>query len=630
MRRRFLSLVAAAILFWGGPAQALKLVAPLDRVVVQEKTLRVHGTGAEGSQVRIQVESATQTGEAVARLDKGNLFEVAIPLAPGLNRITVGGESREVFLAGSGKAPPGFSSQRLHGGDLGRCGDCHEPDLGLRKGGYPGVCLTCHVVASANPDQPEGPDRNLHFRANIAKCGRCHEPHASRDAKLLRGSSESLCGECHPKLKGNDETHAAYGEGGCTACHDAHFSGYPSILRGKIATVCQECHDQGAGPGVRHAPLGKGRACATCHDPHGSADDLLASAPKAQCGACHAEVLRAGHKDELGACAECHDAHGAPGKGLLRADLAERCAECHDGVGSGKTVHGALEKGCQGCHDPHRDGDTARAAAACGTCHDPAKSPEMASLHGGLDLPPATCSGCHPAHASKEDRLVRAALHYPLTQGKCAACHGKGTERTLRPAGAAACRGCHPFEKEMARKGERLHEPVADGDCSACHDPHMSKRSGLLRAAQAETCGECHDLPAPGGGREPHAAAETCSDCHRPHGGGTGAFLAARPDELCAGCHDGPPPGAERHPALEDGCLTCHAPHGGYASASLREPQKDLCLECHDDPARGPSQAHRSTDRGCATCHEPHASDSPHFLREERSAAAPAARPASQ
>lgn len=622
-------LAAALTLAWGLPAHALKLVAPVDKTVVQGSSVRVHGFGQQGSEVRVRVEGGGKASEASARLDAGSIVEITVPLSPGLNRITVGRETREVFRAtGAEPAPPGFRPQRIHGGDISRCSSCHEPDQSLRAGGYPGVCLSCHEVSSANPAHREGPERNLHFRANISRCNRCHDAHAAPDSKLLKGAAQELCTACHPGYAAGDGTHAAYDEGGCAACHDPHFSGFPKILTGAMPGPCEACHDQGKGAaGAKlHARVGGERACSTCHDPHGRQSGLLRQGAEALCTSCHAEVTKKGHGRELSECTACHDPHAAMGSGLVRKDVGERCAECHDDVAKGKTIHAPVVQGCRGCHNPHEEEGTAAAATRCGACHDPARSSQMASLHGGLTLAPETCSTCHPAHASSTDRLVRGALHFPLTQGKCSVCHGKGSGLKLKTSEAVqACRVCHPFESMMAAKGERIHEPVADGECMACHDPHLSAIKGLLRAAEARVCGECHSVSQKGAGRQPHSAAEDCSGCHRPHGGGEGKFLVASPRALCAACHDVPKQdAAHTHAALDEGCLHCHDPHGGFSGASLRMPERDLCVGCHESP---PPRHSYAADEKCSTCHEPHASPNPHLLRGERSAAAPASGP---
>jgi predicted CXXCH cytochrome family protein len=244
---------------------------------------------------------------------------------------------------------------------------------------------------------------------------------------------------------------------------------------------------------------------------------------------------------------------------------------------------------------------------------------ELSSLHGNLSLKPANCAVCHPPHASDHERLVRGELHQPLTLGKCSSCHGGGEERSVVVENVEKrCRMCHPFEQVLQARGATIHEPVSDGECLTCHDPHMSNERALLRQPEADTCGECHDVASPGGGRGLHSPVETCTDCHNPHGGKRDKFLFADPPELCFDCHADPreAPG-ELHPALDEGCLMCHDPHAGFFPGVQRgDTANAVCLECHDDPTEEKTNVHAALTEGCSACHDPHVSENAGFLRE--------------
>lgn len=611
-----------AACFAAADASAVKILAPAPQALVSQNSVLVLGTAPKGSEVRWTVQGTSHADKGVATVDWGDVFEVFLLLDAGLNKIAVGDQLIEVFYDSGGLSPPpGFKTQKLHAGDISRCEDCHDSvTMQLRDRGYPEVCLGCHVVESQNPKNDADPRRNGHFQTVIAECGRCHEVHVSRNAKFLRKDSVALCSPCHENQARGVEAHPAYEEGGCSACHDAHFSGYPKVLKEPLPGLCNRCHEQGAGidPSKTHAPLAKPESCSFCHDGHARSANLLRYTTKDVCTACHAAVLAGGHRSELASCATCHDPHLAVGTRLLKPEVGKACSECHEDVGKGKTVHAALKQGCQACHDPHRDDNLARAKSSCGRCHDMKKNRELASIHGDLNLPPASCSGCHPAHASDLGKLVRANLHYPLTQGKCSVCHGGGDERSIKVEGTAdRCRLCHTFEKEMQAKGETIHDPVASGDCTTCHDPHMSSRRAFLRKPEAETCRECHEVPAADKGRVLHPPAETCTECHAAHGGAGKKFLSTAGAELCVTCHDDPRKGeGEAHPALDEGCQVCHDPHAGFAPGILKgDSPKAACLACHDDPAAGKAVVHRALDKGCAVCHAPHRSANPKLLK---------------
>lgn len=621
---RVLTLAAALFAACLAPADAsaLRIIAPLPGAVVTQNSVLVLGAAPKGSEVRWSLLGAGHSDKGTATVDWGEMFEIFFLLDPGRNEITVGDQHFEVFYnAGGLKPPEGFTEQRMHAGDISRCEDCHDAaTMALRDRGYPEVCLGCHVVESQNPRNDVDPRRTGHFQTVVAECGRCHEAHVSRSAKLLRKDSVALCGACHQPQAGGAERHPAYEEGGCSVCHDAHYSGYPKELKEPLPGVCQHCHEQGAGlePAKTHKALTKPESCSLCHDAHANSAKLLRYSPKDVCTACHAPVMAGGHKGELAACDTCHDPHLALGTGLLKPDVAKACAECHDDIGGGKTVHAALGKGCQACHDPHRDDNVAKARTSCGRCHDLKGNRELASIHGDLNLPPGSCVGCHPAHSSKLPKLVRANVHYPLTQGKCSVCHGGGDERSIKVENPAdRCRFCHAFEKEMRAKGETVHDPVASGECTTCHDPHMSNRPAFLRRSEAEICRECHEVADADKGRVLHPPAETCTECHGAHGGGGKKFLSATGPKLCLNCHDDPREAeGELHPALEEGCQVCHDPHAGFAPGSVRgKTPTAACLECHDDPAAGAAVTHAPVAKGCQACHAPHRSEIPKFLK---------------
>lgn len=617
---RWRTALTAALLLATGTAWATEILVPADRVVVTQDALMILGTAPRGTVVPWSVESpqGAQTGEGKA--DWGDLFEVFVILDPGLNRVTVGGHQRQVFYApGDEKPPAGFALQRVHAGDISRCDTCHQPlDFKLKDGGYAGACLTCHVVVAQNPAYTGDPRKDGHFRSVISTCKNCHEPHVGTNASLLKGTTTTLCGACHKAKAPQGARHAAEG---CDGCHDPHFSGYPKILKGVVPEVCHGCHDEGkkVPADKAHPPPtgGNRRACQTCHEPHGAAEGLLVASSQDLCGACHAAALRGGHRQHLTRCSQCHDPHQARGNGLLKPKVSSTCQQCHAEVAKGKTVHAALEEGCNTCHNPHLQEDRARAQTTCGRCHEFAKDTELASLHGGLSIPAERCQVCHPPHASDQDKLLRGPLHAPLPQGKCSACHGGGAERSIAVAEPALrCRMCHPFETELKAKGGKLHDPVAEGECTTCHDPHLQRRANLLKAAEADLCRECHDVPAGKGGLVLHEAAETCSACHGAHGGTGKRFLSSQPPELCLACHDDPrQTGGTVHPALDEGCLACHDPHAGLQPGLLRGATVNtLCIECHEDTTAGKTVVHKAVERGCASCHAPHASPNPAFL----------------
>ena len=604
----------AALALWGDSAMALEILSPRDGVSVAGDSVILIGSGATGSRVEWEAVGDTGRKQGAAKALSSGGFGGAVSLLPGRNRLRVGSREVEVFSVQKGAgAPDGFRPLRVHAGDISNCKDCHKVDLAVLGGGYPGVCLNCHVLEAENPKYAGEATDDRHFNSAGVKCGKCHDPHGSADPKLLLGSSQELCGTCHGRREEVAEAHPAYEEGGCMACHAPHFSGYDNQLSRTLPGVCQECHEQGTG-GSAHEPVTDDASCTNCHDVHGANGTMTPVSAPALCTRCHDDVLEGGHGGELEDCLGCHDPHGDGGR--VRATVSGTCTECHDGVADGQTVHPALEEGCDTCHSPHRDDNVARARVGCGECHDLGADQELASLHGRLKLSPGSCSACHPAHAARGDKLLLGKPHFPLSQGKCTACHTAGGG-DFADVPADRCRTCHSSERDLTAAGATLHDPVAEGECATCHRPHLGS-AGLLRNEQRDICGECHDVLEVGPGQMRHTATESCTDCHGPHGGNAEHFLVATGDALCLECHDDPAEaGGEVHPALEEGCQSCHSPHAGFAPGALVNPQPGLCLECHDDPTGSGPHGAGSGEQGCTACHDPHSSRNRALLRSD-------------
>jgi predicted CXXCH cytochrome family protein len=137
-------------------------------------------------------------------------------------------------------------------------------------------------------------------------CLACHKPHASDLDHLLRDNPETLCLNCHAKIRerirsakvGHD---AVLKEDKCLSCHEPHASDTNHMLKGPEASVCLSCHakDVRSSDGrtirsmtskivdskFKHGPV-KASDCTSCHEIHGSRHSSLLrkAAPKALMG----------------------------------------------------------------------------------------------------------------------------------------------------------------------------------------------------------------------------------------------------------------------------------------------------------------------------------------------------------
>lgn len=486
-------LLVAALVLAAGAAGATEFLQPPDKVVVDGKSVLVLGRAEQGKPVPITVEAGGKSRTVEAdKLPKGRFF-AAIALAPGLNRIEIAGKVREVFRTADGLRPPaGFGPLRVHAGTIVRCSDCHLSDMALKGGGFPDVCITCHVIESQNPEFRDDPLADRHFRSAGARCGKCHDPHGAGNPKLLLADTQKLCARCHGDRGTMEGIHPAFEEGSCAACHDPHFSGFPNQLKGRVPEVCAACHDEGTEVSADrvHPPVAEDHACATCHDPHTGGNALLRTPVPELCGQCHEDEVAQGHGEDLEDCTQCHDPHGDLDRVLARGDFSENCRECHDEVGDEPVRHEALDEGCPTCHDPHTPRDRRLVKAQ-----------------------PDLCADCHEVPRPEGDR----ALHPALEDG-CTGCHGPhggAREKLLASGPPELCLECHDDPRE---NGEEIHPALEEG-CFACHDPHVGFFPGVLAAPQAELCTECHEV-------EPHAPeAKPCSACHDPHASDEPHFL---------------------------------------------------------------------------------------------------------
>jgi predicted CXXCH cytochrome family protein len=621
-------------------------VYPAPRSLIAESPTPILGylTGAPVEALEAEIRSpevGTSRNESLY-VFKGRLFSGSVELSPGRNTVVVNGAELSLFLqhatVAGDEAKDGFNPLYSHDTVSESCNPCHgfrDGSLILKKS-IPGTCLPCHERQAHLPEGKEAAG-SQHATTVAPDCMRCHEPHVSSIAGLLKDEPLALCVSCHEDQGKGVDHHPAIEEIGCQGCHDPHLApGRPST-RVAVKSLCQECHDQGGASDSAepHPPMESEKACATCHDPHGEDPALLIHPYAEVCATCHSSVLEQGHGSELEDCSSCHDPHGTLGGGMVVRSLSDACTECHDGIAAGATVHAALDDGCNVCHAPHRDDNLDSATASCGRCHDFTKDRELSNLHGELEMGPTACIGCHPPHASQQEKLVRGALHYPLTQGKCSSCHGKRERKSLKVDKLAArCNKCHLTNRKLRAMGGTPHAPVADGDCDACHDPHMSTEQALLLGPQIEICLECHDVWDERDGSMRHSAAEVCTDCHGGHGGKGEHFLTTQPPALCLDCHDDPAETYDNvHPALDDGCLVCHDPHGGERPAVLTSKEPDLCFGCHDEAAHEhPLRADMETEKEggrdgfpasgnhllCRGCHDPHGAGAPFLFAASR------------
>lgn len=142
-------------------------------------------------------------------------------------------------------------------------------------------CIDCH----------QGLDSGTSVHAAVSMgCASCHSavdatevPHkfTNRNPKGLMSKMRDLCYSCHDKTSFMKKTVHGAIMLGCTSCHDPHASKQARLLKEDIPALCITCHKDRFTPGTDGAHILAGNeACASCHEPHASdSPKLMQSGP---------------------------------------------------------------------------------------------------------------------------------------------------------------------------------------------------------------------------------------------------------------------------------------------------------------------------------------------------------------
>jgi DmsE family decaheme c-type cytochrome len=192
------------------------------------------------------------------------------------------------------------------------CESCHGPGKAhVDAGGDPDLmrafremgsdeqsrtCTTCH-----NRGDHAMWDGSSHQARNLScmTCHSVHEPKSER-AQLVKTTAIQVCADCHrdkvAKVDRSGHMPVREGKMTCATCHNPHGSANVRLLRAgfSVAESCTSCHADKRGPYLfEHAPVRE--SCSTCHDPHGSANErMLVQKQPFMCQRCHSHVRHPG------------------------------------------------------------------------------------------------------------------------------------------------------------------------------------------------------------------------------------------------------------------------------------------------------------------------------------------------
>lgn len=375
------------------------------------------------------------------------------------------------------------------------------------------------------------------------------------------------CLECHPdvgKQLTSTHVHKPFKDMDCSSCHNPHTTEYEGLIKKPVQELCKQCHEV-------ESEMDK---TIYSHFPY-----------------------------QQGDCKSCHSPHGSSYKGLLTTSEGELCYNCHKKESFAfKNTHTPVKKGdCLSCHEPHVSADPLLLAKdkteLCQGCHK--TGPGLTAAHEGFSVKGADCESCHNPHGADRKALVKAFMHKPFDDGRCAECHEgkrKDSGPGLNDESSGLCLKCHEDTRNDFMK---INSHIGPGNfCVNCHSPHASDQDSLKKSKETYVCLSCHkDTRHLVRGKEkeyrhPLVKEGKCSSCHQAHGSNYRLMYPDSEIVLCVSCHQRHQ--TFTHPIGADAidprtkrditCITCHILMGSPYKYALRgDREQELCLQCHED-----------------------------------------------
>jgi len=266
-----------------------------------------------------------------------------------------------------------------------------DPAAAQPAGGYVGeaTCVTCHEgQVKSYHDSAHGRAWNAASPKANHGCESCHgagQGHVdgsgdkskikSLKAGMRASEINAQCLDCHTEAERTLWAGSPHElrRLSCTSCHSIHA---PKSDRGQINAVrdvetCRPCHRAEVQKLSRssHMPVEEGKLeCASCHNPHGSANSKLlkvGNTVNEACESCHADKRGPylwEHSPVVQDCTTCHDAHGSMNDRMLVAKEPMLCQRCHVTVQHPSTVYDGYQlafstsanrvygRSCAACH----------------------------------------------------------------------------------------------------------------------------------------------------------------------------------------------------------------------------------------------------------------------------------------
>lgn len=251
------------------------------------------------------------------------------------------------------------------------------------------TCVSCHSDKAEASDgyknTPHGRRANPRAPAAAQGCESCHGPGGKhiddpsvadsikRFPQMAPRDVSATCVTCHNRSEHtwwqgsmHDTRNLS-----CVTCHSVHApqSDHAQLKKAKVADLCATCHRTQAMKLQRaaHMPVREGKMdCATCHNPHGSANVKqlrVGMWVNETCVSCHTEKrgpFLFEHAAGREACSTCHDPHGSNNDRMLVARTPMLCQRCHVGTRHPSTIYSqsafgaknirVIGRSCVSCH----------------------------------------------------------------------------------------------------------------------------------------------------------------------------------------------------------------------------------------------------------------------------------------
>jgi predicted CXXCH cytochrome family protein len=227
------------------------------------------------------------------------------------------------------------------------CDMCHAPakdgKVVLTQTDVRALCVTCH-----DDKAKEIENAKVQHPGAAGDCTDCHSPHASTQPGLPKTDAVNICTGCHTDigdLGKKAHLHQPVFEQGCATCHEPHGGNNLHLLRaGNPNPLCLECH----GPDVRPQKLEKEHLVAIFNGKVKLPEDYFARVPllPLKYGLGHpidrhpvVDQLDPNNPDKVLVtlnCATCHQPHSSAQPNLLVKDQAANtafCDSCHKSIG---------------------------------------------------------------------------------------------------------------------------------------------------------------------------------------------------------------------------------------------------------------------------------------------------------